>query len=163
MFRVEENGVFRGIVTFLNAVLNAGCVGDEQVSPTAGIKATKLEHQHRAAYAQESDTTAAAETRVVHVAHGTSGALKSVKAGCVVPCVGDATITVDLKVNGASVLVSTIGLSSSQSARELVAGTIDTDTLSAGDVVEIAVTVNAGTGTLGKGVFAYVDVHEDES
>jgi hypothetical protein len=31
----------------------------------------------------------------------------------------------------------------------------------AGDVLEVAVTVTAGTGTLGKGVFATLTVHED--
>jgi len=163
MFRFEENGIFRGVTTFLNAVLNSGCVGDDEVKVGAGIAATKLEHQHRAVYEQESDTTAAAETRVVHVVRGTSGTLKAINAGCVTACVGNATVTVDLLVNGASVLTATFDLTSAESAYELVAGTIDTDTLEAGDVVEIDIAVAAGTGTLGKGVFAYVDIHEDES
>jgi len=163
MFRIEENGQFRGTVQFLDAKLNSGCVEDKHVAADAAIQASKLEHQHRAIYAQESATTAAAETRAVHVVKGTNGTLKTVKAGCVTPCVGDATITVDLLINGVSVLTAAIALDSAQSAYELVAGTISSDSLSAGDVVEIDVTVNAGTGTLGKGVFAYVDIHEDES
>ncbi len=88
-------------------------------------------------------------------------AWSSTSTTCLTTCVGDATITVDLKVNGVSVLTAAITLDNGQSARELVAGTIDTDSLSADDVIEVAVTVNAGTGTLGKGVFAYVDLHED--
>ena len=161
MFRTEENGQFRGTVTFLDAKLNDGCIEDKHVAAGAAISASKLEHQHRAVYAQESATTAAAETLVAHVVKGTNGTLKTFKAGCVTACVGDATITVDLKVNGVSVLTAVVTLDNGQSARELVAGTIDTDSLSADDVIEVAVTVNAGTGMLGKGVFAYVDVHED--
>jgi len=160
-FKIEETGIFRGAVTFLNAILNTGSVADSQVAASAGIAASKLEHDHRASYVQESDTTAAAETRVVHVVHGTTGQIMAVKAGCVTPCVGDATITVDLLVNGSSVLTTTFNCTSSQSAYDLVAGAINTDTLATGDVIEIAITVAAGTGTLAKGVFAYVDIHED--
>ena len=67
---------------------------------------------------------------------------------------------VDLLVNGASVLYPTIQLDSSQSARELVAAVIDTENLNADDVVEVDIAVNPGTGTLGKGVFAMLDIHE---
>ena len=160
-FRIEEGGQFRGAVQFLNILLNPGCVGDAEVKSAAGIAASKLEHQHRAVYAQESGTTAAAEDRVFHVVKGTAGTLKTFKAGCVVACIGDATITVDLHKNGASVLTGAITLSSSQSAYDLVAATINTDSVAAGDVLEVVVTVNAGTGTLGQGVFAYLDLHED--
>ena len=163
MFRVEEDGQFRGTVSFLDARLNNAAIKDQHVDSEAGIQAGKLEHQHRAVYAQESATTAAAATRVVHVVKGAAGKLKTFKAGCVTPCIGNATITVDLKVNGASVLQSAVVLDSSQSAYQLVEGTIQTDGLSAGDVVGVAVTVNAGTGTLGQGVFACVALFEDAS
>lgn len=163
MFRVEEGGQFRGTVVFLDAVLNAGCVTDAKVAANAGIKASKLEHQHRETYAQESDTTAAAEARVVHVVKGTAGEVRSIKAGCVTPCVGDAVVTVDLLKNGVSILTATFDLTSAQSAYDLVAGTIDTATLEADDVLEVDIAVAAGTGTLGKGVFCYVDLWEDES
>ena len=75
MFRIEENGQFRGTVTFLDAKLNDGAIEDDHVAANAAIKASKLEHQHRAIYAQESDTTTVAETRVVHIVKGTSGTL----------------------------------------------------------------------------------------
>jgi len=162
-FRIEEEGVFRGIVKFLNIILNAGCVADVHVAVDAAIAASKLQHQHRETCAQESGATAAAETRVVHVVKGTAGQVRTFQAGCVTPCLGDATITMDLLKNGASILTAAISLTSAQAAYDLVAGTIDTDTLEAGDVLEVAVTVNAGTGTLGVGVFCYVDLWEDES
>ena len=49
------------------------------------------------------------------------------------------------------------------SAYQLVAGTIDTTALAAGDVLEVDITATAGGGTLGKGVFCYADLHEKES
>ena len=163
MFRIEEDGQFRGTVTFLHLVPSAGCILDAHVAANAKIAASKLQHQHREVYAQESDTTAAAEQRVVHVVKGTAGQVRTIKAGCVTPCVGDATITVDLLKNGASILTATFDLTSAQSAYDLVAGTIDDDTLAGGDVLEVDIAVSAGTGTLGKGVFVYVDLWEDES
>jgi len=163
MFRVEEDGQFRGTVTFLHLVPSAGCVADAHVNPNAGIKASKLQHQHREVYAQESAQAAAAEARVVHVVKGAAGKVRTIKAGCVTPCVGNATITVDLLKNGASILTATFDLTSSESAYELVAGTIDDDALEDGDVLEVDIAVNAGTGTPGKGVFVYVDLWEDES
>ncbi len=159
--RHEGNHVFRGIVQFLHVILPSGCVADKHIAVAAALDASKLEHQHRSPYAQESATTAAAETRIIHVVHGTAGLAKAFKAGCVVPCEGDATITVDLLVNGASILDAAISLTSAQAAYALVDGVIDTATLAEADVVEIAVTVDAGTGTLGKGVFAYFDNYED--
>jgi len=91
--------------------------------------------------------TATAETRVVHVVQGTAGQLQAFKAGCVTPCQGDATVTVDLLKAGVSVLVAAIVLDSGDQAYALTAATIDTDQVQAGDVLEAAVTVNAGTGT----------------
>ena len=159
--RIDGNFIFRGIIQFLNIILPNGCVADKHIGVAAAVQASKLQHQHRSGYAQESATTAAAETRIVHVVHGTSGLAKAVKAGCVVPCVGDATITVDLLKNGVSILTAAISLTSAQAAYALVDGVIDTDTLAAGDVLEMAVAVAPGTGTLGEGVFAYVDNFED--
>ena len=94
MFRVEEEGQFRGAVTLLSVNLPAGSVADATVASAAGIAASKLEHQHRLIYSQESDTTAASEDRVIHVVEGATGDIQSIKAGSVVANIGAATITV---------------------------------------------------------------------
>ena len=161
---IEENVNFRGTVQFLgSAKLPTAGIENKHVAADANVDPTKLQHQHRAVYEQESDTSAASETRVIHVVHGTTGTLKAIKAGCVVANIGAATITVDLLKNGVSVLTAAITLDSGQSAYQLVAGTIDTTALAVGDVLEIDITATAGGGTLGKGVFCYVDLHEKES
>jgi len=160
-FRIEEPGQFRGTVVFLDLKPNDGSIKKEHVEAGAGIEASKLEHQHRAVYAQESATSAADEARTVHVVHGTAGTLLAFKAGSVVANIGDSEIAVDLLVNGVSVLTAVITLDSGDAAYAVVAGVIDDDTLSAGDVIEVSVDGTVGTGTLGKGVFAYVDLEED--
>lgn len=159
--RHEGNHIFRGIVQFLNVILNSGCVSDKHVAADAAIAVTKLQHQHRAIYAQESAATATAETRTVHVVHGTAGLVKAIKFGSVVACLNGATITIDLLKNGASILTTAIVLDDADSAYDLVAGVIDTEAVVAGDVLEIAITVAVGGGTIGAGLFGYVDIWED--
>lgn len=161
-FKSEENGTFRGIITFINAILNTGCVGNDQVKVDAEIDALKLEHQHRPVYAQESATTAVDAIQTVHVVVGQTGTLLGIKAGSVVANIGDSTVTIDLLKNGVSVLTATFDLDSGDAAYALVAGTIDSpDTVVVGDVLEVSVNATIGTGTLATGVFVYVDIKED--
>lgn len=145
----------------------AACIGNAAVqtpSPASGgIGTQKLIHRWQDIYAQgSSSTTAAADQKVVRAIRGGTGTILDFKAGCVVPCTGNATITVDLWKNGVSILSATITLNNSQSARQLVQAAGFTSTsLVATDVLEVKVTVNAGTGTLGQGLFAVVALDED--
>jgi hypothetical protein len=135
--------------------------GQTSLSGGADIPASDLEHQHRCVYAQPSGSASAAGSSVVHVVDGSVGTLKAFKAGSISACTGDAAITVNLHKNGVSVLSAAIVLDSTNTARVVETGTISSVTVVAGDVLEIIVTVNAGTGALGNGVFAYVDLFEE--
>jgi len=159
---IEGDVLIRGALRVTGTVtMGAGSIQDGAVNAAADLQYSKLQHQHRPVYRQESETTAAAEQQTIHVVVGATGTLLSVKAGCVTPCAGNATITVDLLVNGASVLDSAcIELSSAEAAYELLAGSIDDTALEVGDVIEIDVAVDAGTGTLGEGLFCVVDLSE---
>jgi hypothetical protein len=138
----------------------ANSIVDASVAASAAVAATKLQHQHRAIYAQGSSTTAAAATQVIFAVFGATGTVVNFEAGAVVPNVGAATCTVDLKKNGTSILGAAISLSSSQTARQLVAATISNTALVAGDVLEVVVTATAGGGTLAQGLFATLTVNE---
>ena len=153
MFTSTENGTYRGIIQFFQIILPGGCVGNNQIAAGAAIDAGKLTHQPRVGYSQESATTAAADTRVIAIARA-AGTLKGFSAGSVVANIGDSTFTVDLLKNGVSILTAPITIDSGDAAYALVAGAIDTVGVVADDVLEVAVTVSAGTGTLGLGVFA---------
>jgi len=159
--RLEGNTHIVGTLSATAMTLPSGCVDNAKVAAAAGVDASKLEHQHQITLAQDNGSAAVAQTRVVHVVYGATGTLLALQAGCETPNVGDATITVDLHVNGSSVLSAAIELSSSQSAYELVEGVISSAGLSADDVIEIVIAVNAGTGTLGQGVFANLVLRED--
>jgi hypothetical protein len=138
----------------------AGSVDNAAVKALAGIDATKLVHIHRAVYAQPSGSVSVAESKVVHVVHGSTATLVGFKAGSVSACVGGATITVDLKKNGTTVLSATIVLDNTNTARVVEAASLSTTAAVAGDVFEVVVTVAAGGGTIGSGVFAYAEFYE---
>jgi hypothetical protein len=75
--------------------------------------------------------------------------------------VGDATITVDLLLNGTSCLNDEVVLDSTNTARTIEAAVLETTTLADGDVLEVTVAVDAGTGTLGTGLFTELVLIED--
>jgi len=160
--RVEGDVYVNGSLSSKTMTLPASAVGDAQVQASAGINATKLQHQHRKGLAQASGSTATAETRVVHVA-AAAGTLTRFEAGVVVPPSnggGDRTVTFDLKVNGSSVLASTIVIDKTNTARQVETATVSSPDLVAGDVVEITITVGGSTGTQAQGAFAQVTVNE---
>lgn len=134
-----------------------GAVDNTAVEAAAGIEASKLEHRFQIVYCQ--DQIAYADQRVVHVVHGATGDIIAFKAGSVGVCTSSATMTVDLLVNGSSVLSSAIVLDSSNTTRVVEAATVSSTALVVGDVLEVSVAVS-GT-TLGNGLFAVVVMNED--
>ncbi len=138
-----------------------GCIDDDAVQAAAGIKASKLEHQHRVGYAQESATLAADESRVLHVVFGNTGSIQHFEAGSVVACTGTDKVEIDLLKDGVSVLTAKITLDSTSTAYIVVEGAINTAGLVDGDVLEVHIDATAGDGVLAKGVFVALTVHED--
>ena len=132
-----------------NSITNPAIPAGEQ------LDATKVRHHHHARYAQLSATTTTAATQVIHVARF-AGTLMDLVGGVVGVLTGNATTTIDIKKNNVSVLSGTIGLDNANTARVVEAATINPSLAAyvAGDVFEIVITVNAGTGALGTGVFA---------
>lgn len=127
-------------------------IGNDAIASGDPIAGVKLQRGISQVIAQDSDAVAAAQTRTVHVAVA-AGSIQQVSAGCISPCVGDAVITMDVLKNGASILTAAIDITSAQAARALVDATVATTDYAANDVFEISITVSAGTGTLGSGVF----------
>ena len=79
--------------------------------------------------------------------------LAAAKVGAIVACIGDSTITVNLYKNGSTVLSAPVVLDNSNTAFAIEAGAISSASYSADDVFEVVVSVSAGTGTLGQGLF----------
>ena len=149
-----------GTLTMKGVTLPNNSVTKDKVLAGTGIEYTKLEHLHRATHKQPN-SAATAETKAIALIIGATGSTLNFKAGCIAPCTGNATITVDLKKNGTTVLSAPITLDNAQAAYATVSGTITVPGLVAGDVLTVVVAVNAGTGALGTGLFASVNWKED--
>lgn len=156
---------YLGQVTYTKApTVPAGSFGDAAIADNAGVQTTKLQHRTLATLSQAAAADASATRQVVAVVNGASGSLVGVVAGASTAATGDATVQVDLLVNGVSVMSAVMSLSSATAAYALVVGAIASTDLVAGDVVELEIkNVAAGTGTLPKGVFARVVIDEKAS
>lgn len=149
-----------GTITAGALTPSGGTVKNSSVSSAAGdeIVATKLEHQHVLVYGKAG--TAASETFGLYTAYG-DGSIVSVKAASVAIAVGSATVTVDLKKNGTTVLSSVITLDSGNTARVAEAGTLSVTTYGDGDFFELVIVATASGGTIPTGLQVTVVLRED--
>lgn len=136
-----------------NAAIAAGVLGNF-------IDPSKIESRLARFYAQPN-TTATTETRAIHYTVGATGVLQTFQAGSIAVAVGAATVTIDLKKNGTSVLTAVITLNSSSTARAAASATFSSTAIVAGDELEIVITATASGGTLPTGVFVNLLLNED--
>lgn len=148
----------RGRLTPTQLDIPSGTVDNAAVSASAAIATTKLNHRHQASYAQPN-TTATTETRTLHVCRA-AGTIMEFVAGSIAACAGAATITLDLKKNGTSVLTTILTLDNANTARVHEAAVLNSSltTVAAGDWLEVVITATAGGGTLGTGLFCSVQI-----
>jgi hypothetical protein len=158
--RIEGDLFVNGNISGRTMAVAAGAIGDSQVAASAGINATKLQHQHRPGLSQPN-TTATSVTQAIFRCFGATGAVVGFHAGMIAKNVSGATVTVDLRKNGTTILTAVISLSSADTNRVALAGTISGGTLVAGDLLEVVVTATVGGGTIGTGFFCYATVNED--
>jgi hypothetical protein len=135
-------------------------VVDADIAANAAIATTKMKHLYEERYSQPN-TTATSETREFHTVFGATATLKDFRAGLIGANVGAATVTVDLKKNGVSVLTGVITLDNAVAALAEVAGTIASAAGAAGDTYTIVITATAGGGTLGTGFYCQAIFEED--
>lgn len=160
MNRINGDTYIVGNLAAKTMSIPAGAVTDATIPPGAGIDQAKLEHQHRIPFHQPN-TAATSETRAVYECYGATGSIIAFRAGSIAAAVGDSTVTVDLRKNGATILTAVITLDSANVARVAEIGTLAVTSLVAGDVLEIVTVATIGTGTLPTGVFASVTITED--
>ena len=163
MFTINEEGIFRGTVQFLNALINTQAIEDKHVKDLTGVQASKLEHQHREMYSQGSTATITAGREIIHVVKGNTASVETVKFGIVGSWTGAVTANVDILANGTTILSGPISASNTLTAYATATGSVLTaaNTLTAGTVLEVQVTVSTAAGTIGTGLFGYVDLFED--
>lgn len=161
MGQITEDMTFTGNCRFINQpTFPDGGVTNAKVSASAAISASKLQHQHRVKFDQPN-TSATSETRVIYRCYGATGTIKEFAAGSIAIAAGAATVTLDLKKNGTSVLSGVITLDTGNTARVAELASLSGTSLAAGDVLEVVTVATAGGGTLPTGVFASLTVEED--
>ena len=154
-----EGIIVTGPATFTGPTyLPPGVVSDAQVAGNAATATGKQLHKHRKTYGQSGTVVTA--TIPIHVVIGTTALLVAIKVGMITLCAGAATVTVDLKKNGTSILAAVITLNSGNTARVCVSGTISNTAAAAGDFFELVVTATAGGGTVGTGLLVELEVDE---
>lgn len=157
--RQEGDLVVTGRLTAGHISYPSNEISNAAIASDAGIDAEKLEHQYCKSYSQPN-TTATAETRILHVVHGDTAEVLEFEAGSIVANVGAATVTVDLKKNGTTILSAVITLDNTNTAYVTEAGTISSANLVDGDVLTIVTTATAGGGTIATGFFCSVKLRE---
>lgn len=158
------NVLIQGTLTASGFVAPSGCITPSNIATPAaggnGIDISKLNHRNKAPYSQPEGTAVVTETRIIAITHGTVGVIVALNAALKVACVGAATITIDLKKNGTSVLSSVLTFTSSTPAMTAESGTITTTATAIGDIFELVITATAGGGTLGQGLYAEAIIDE---
>lgn len=135
-------------------------IKNADVSTTAGIEASKLEHQHP--ISKDQIGTAEDATIPLHIVLGATCTVVEVAVSNVVACTGNATVTIDIQKNGTTILSSVITLDSTlPAANGNKRGTISV----AGGVVDdnytIVVNATIGSGALATGLNITVVFDED--
>jgi hypothetical protein len=154
--------LIQGGLAAQSIALPSASVGDTQVVAAAKVQASKLQQQFQPQIADNYATTTASFRRVIHRVRGATGTLQAFRAGNTTICVGAATISIQLKKNGANILSSALVLDSTNTnyVAEAAAGFTSASVVT-GDLLEIDVTATAGGGTLGSGFFAALEIRED--
>lgn len=135
----------------------AGSVGSTTFNGSDPLAIAKQRHKFAPGLRQAG--TAVTAHVVVHYARA-AGTVTAVRAGSIVACIGAATIVVNVKKNGTTILTGTFTLDSANTAFIVESGTISSGAYVTGDVLSVDVTATAGGGTLGSGLFVELDVDE---
>ncbi len=138
-----------------------GCITDNAIQAGADIDTSKLMHRFQPVYCQPVAATVSAETKIVHVVYGSTATLNTVEVGLVTANIGAATITVDVYVNGSSILVTPLTITNSLTAYTITTCDISNQNLVMNNVLEVVVTASASGGTIGKGLFVCPQIDEN--
>jgi hypothetical protein len=167
MSTINGNLYVAGILQPAQLAAPPNSIGDSSVitpaAGVAGIQTSKTNHRQHVRYSQAEGAAVVTESRIVWITHGTAGTVISLNGALKVACIGAATITVDLKKNGTSVLASVLTFNSSAPIMAAENTSIATGPTAAGDVFEIVVTATVSSGTLGQGLYAEAIIDENPS
>lgn len=131
--------------------LPSGCVGNREVSNTAGNQITQDKLYHLTKYCErfgKDSSQAPADMTVVLFVADIAGEILSAQAMCVADGSSGST-TFDIQKNGVSILSAVITVNSSTGNNTLVAGTISDGSYVADDVITAVMNESSHTGATG--------------
>lgn len=150
----------QGHLTARTMKIPSGTLTNDGVNGSAAIAATKIQKPRLVEYPTSGTATSA--TVPIYVCNGATATVMGIKAGSIAACIGGATVTVDLRKNGSTILSAVITLDSGNTARIMEAGTISNSSLVAADFLELVIVATTGGGTLATGLLVQVEIHEDQ-
>lgn len=127
-------------------------------SITGPVDASKLERAKTITYSQPSGADNADATIVVGRIHGTTGTIKTIKAANAVTALNSDTTTVDVKLNGTSLLTGVISIAAADTTT-VKSGTLASSALAVGDI--LSVVINATGTDPGEGIAVFIEFDED--
>lgn len=139
--------------------LPAGSIGDTQASAASPFGVTKTNKQYNAGWSQVSGGAATSATQQFYTAKA-AGVVAQVMVGSVAIAAGAATVTVDVKKNGTTILSGVVTLNNANTAYVPVAGSVSVTAYVANDTFTVTTVATAGGGTLPQGVFCQVTFQE---
>jgi hypothetical protein len=146
---------------FDSVVLPAECVGDTQVDPDDPIAVGNQRHRISKVFQQVMGIAAVDDAgRVIHIARA-AGTIIGAKAGSVAAAVGAATVAVEVKKNGTTILTSPMSIDSGTGAYGHEDGAISVTSYVTNDVFTVHLDETTGGGTQAQGVFVQVDFDEE--
>ena len=130
----------------------------QHVSPSADLPSSSMRHIFKPStdFGLAIGATPTAAEKIIYVASGTATILGF--HGLVNADGSSASITMDLKKNGVSILSAPISITNSTGDRTPVDGVLTSATLAADDVLSVALAVSSSTGM--QGPFAWAAIEE---
>lgn len=156
---IDGNMLVRGTLQADDLVVPSNAIGDAQMATARPIDVDKQIHQYSKQVTQPHGTSAVDYRGSIHSAYG-AGEILAFQAKVSVIPVGAATVTVDLRKNGTTVLSGVITLDSSSVAFVAEDATLSTPTYAAGDELEVVVNETTGGGTPPQGLSILLIVAE---
>ena len=137
----------------------AGSIENVDVSASAAVAASKL--QKSPVWIETQTGTAETQTYQTFI-KGSTGTLKHLTVVCGTACSGSSTVTVDLQVDGVSVLATALTINSSTTPNSELTATIDTPGVTDGERLSVVITATqSGSDALATDVGFRLDWDED--
>ena len=139
--------------------LDPGSVNSDHIDSTTNIDADKLQHIYKSFtnFDLAIGGTPVTREEIVFVASNTA---RLRAFSCTLNDTGTSTsITFDIKKNGTTMLTGTVSFTHSDTDKQIKDGTISgAGTITANDIISIAMTVSSATGA--QGPFAWAEIEE---